>query len=118
MTTEETQAYMEQHGVYMTKLMIRRYAKRGMGSLISYRWHYDKKKVDEMIYARTYYMTQREVADHIGCCESAIKNWRKQGLPTKRVYGMMWFDRNEVKAWIKSKNKKYGDTWWANQRKH
>ncbi len=46
------------------------------------------------------YLTAKEMAEALGCSQSALYRWIQKGLPVERNGNRLYFSRGEVKAWL------------------
>ena len=51
-------------------------------------------------------ISRRDIAGYLGISLVTLTDWMKKGLPFHRVNGRVYFQKSEVLAYVKSKQKK------------
>lgn len=52
--------------------------------------------------------TNKELEEIFKVSRSTLIRWREEGMPSKKIGGLIRFDIDEVNDWVESQNKKGG----------
>lgn len=54
-------------------------------------------------------LTTDELTDYLSVTRQSVYNWRKEGMPYKKLGSLVRFDLDEVLSWLEEKGKEMED---------
>lgn len=118
MKSNKALKYLEANGVYVTRDVLLKYARRGLGTRTKGNmYEYTMEALDGFIRSRKVLLSQGMLAYRLGCSRTSVERWMELGMPTVKYLGATYYDEDAIRQWCKD-NKKNQEKYKCNKHGH